>query len=248
MKAAAANTQEITFFLPLLYEVAKKRHYQLRMAGINHISTDELVNAGYLGLNEAWVSFLPERGVPFAGYAKYKISLAISQFLRDLDLVPKETRAALKKLRETVDQLTAKLQRPPTEEEVAAAMGITLEALWQLKASNIFEESLEREDSAEGESLAPIDIIPAETSPPSLETDPKVLADKTNQCIKRLLTAQQTLILLLMDSRGFSAREVAELIKEEEVDANAVYYQRNLARKEIASCLRKKGYSIIDIA
>ncbi|HOX84534.1 MAG TPA: sigma factor [bacterium] len=240
------SSGNINKYLPLLYNVARYRYNKLRRLMIKQIEYTELVNIGFFGLNEAIRTFDPGKKCSFESYAWFKINCAISHEMRVRDPLSKDKRNTIKKIQKTESELMQFLGRMPIEEEIAEMMGISLKKLQKLKASVVVEESLEgTKDEPKG--LAPIDIIPAEAErfiPKKVEQS---LAKAVDNCIRECLNAQQTLILLLMDSRDFTAKEVVELIKDEELDQNAVYYQRNVARSLLSICLHKSGYVIADL-
>ena len=89
-----------------------------------HLDRDELASAGQFALFQASRSFDPERGVPFAAYARTRIQGALADELRSQDWV---SRGARKRIKETLairEGLSASLSRTPTVDEMAAALGV----------------------------------------------------------------------------------------------------------------------------
>jgi RNA polymerase sigma factor FliA len=99
-----------------------------------HVSRDDLVSAGMLGLLQAARSFDPERGVDFTAYARVRIRGALLDELRSRDWASRSVRATARTLDATVERLTATLQRTPTSREVGEAMGVDSHVLDSIAA------------------------------------------------------------------------------------------------------------------
>ena len=109
--------------LPLIKHVAHRVATRLP----TNIEMRDLVNAGVLGLLDAVDKFEPERNVKFKTYAEVRIRGAILDSLRNLDWAPRSLRKKSKDLEKTYAELTQKLGRPATDEEVSEALGEDIE-------------------------------------------------------------------------------------------------------------------------
>lgn len=89
-----------------------------------HIELDDLVHAGMMGLFDAAVKYQADKKVAFSTYAKHRIRGAILDSLRQLDWASRDLRKRYKQMEGVKAALTAKLQREPSENEIAAAMGL----------------------------------------------------------------------------------------------------------------------------
>ncbi|HEX2951321.1 MAG TPA: FliA/WhiG family RNA polymerase sigma factor [Armatimonadota bacterium] len=90
------------------------------------ISYDDLIGQAIVGLIEAIDRYDPSRGVKFNTYAYYRIRGAVMDMLRALDWVPRSLRSKGNDLVNTISRLTGELHRPPTDEEVARALGMSI--------------------------------------------------------------------------------------------------------------------------
>ncbi len=97
-----------------------------------HVSTDDLVSAGMGALAAAARSFDPERGVPFARYAARRVRGALLDELRSMDWASRSVRTRARERDAAHDVLAARLRREPTEEEIAAHLGLDNEELQKL--------------------------------------------------------------------------------------------------------------------
>ena len=109
--------------LPLIKHIAHRVAAKLP----SNVELRDLINAGVLGLLDALDKFEPERNVKFKTYAEVRIRGAILDSLRNLDWAPRSLRKKSKDLERIYGELTQKLGRPATDEEVSEAMGEDLD-------------------------------------------------------------------------------------------------------------------------
>jgi len=133
-----------------------------------HTDLDDLVTAGTMGLIDAATKYCPDKNVPFPTYAKHRIKGAILDSLRQLDCASRDLRRRYKQMETVTRDLTAKLDRTPTQNEVAEQMGITGRR-WQalmLDFRNLglaavqLKTAGDREDRPEQEAPCPAAHIP----------------------------------------------------------------------------------------
>lgn len=91
------------------------------------ILQEDLFSAGVLGLIAAIDNFDPSRNTTLKTYAEYKIRGAILDSIRGLDGVPPHQRKRAREVQAAMNSAEQKLQRVPTEEEIAQELGTTLE-------------------------------------------------------------------------------------------------------------------------
>src|SRR5213594_630670 len=120
---AAERDALINETLPLIKHIAHRVAIRLP----NNVEIRDLINAGVLGLMDAIEKFEPERNVKFKTYAEVRIRGAILDSLRDLDWAPRSLRKKSKDLEKIYAELTQKLGRAATDEEVSEAMGENIE-------------------------------------------------------------------------------------------------------------------------
>lgn len=107
--------------LPLVTAIAAHVQRSLPV----HTELDDLVHAGVMGLFDAATKYQDDKEVAFPTYAKHRIRGAILDSLRQLDWASRDLRKRHKQMETTTRDLTAKLGRAPTQNELAAAMGIS---------------------------------------------------------------------------------------------------------------------------
>jgi RNA polymerase sigma factor for flagellar operon FliA len=94
-----------------------------------HVDDGDLVSYGLLGLISAIERYDPNRDVKFETYAIARIKGSILDELRALDWVPRSVRSRARQIERAMAELEAKLGRAPTDEELAAKVGISVEEL-----------------------------------------------------------------------------------------------------------------------
>jgi RNA polymerase sigma factor for flagellar operon FliA len=171
----------------------------------------DLVNAGVIGLLEAYRAFDPTKNAQFSTFAKFRIRGAILDSLRALDWGSRSIRRKAREIAEATSQLEAKLGRSPSSEEVAASLEISLSSLNEIQQnlSSLFVVGQEAASSIEGG--AAVDLI---ESAPSVWKNPFEIYQKKEE--KALL-----------------AKAVSELSEREQLILS-LYYVEELTMKEVA--------------
>jgi RNA polymerase sigma factor for flagellar operon FliA len=98
-----------------------------------NVELSDLINDGVVGLIDAIEKYDDERGVKFETYAITRIHGAIIDALRALDWVPRAIRQKARELERTQHDLEAEFGRQPSDDEVAARMGVPKRELEQLQ-------------------------------------------------------------------------------------------------------------------
>lgn len=92
---------------------------------------EDLVSAGIIGLIAAVDNFDPSRNTSLRTYAEHKIRGAILDSIRGLDGVASHHRKRAKQVQAAIESAEQKLSRAPSEEEIAAELGIDLASYQQ---------------------------------------------------------------------------------------------------------------------
>lgn len=117
-------------YMPLVRQIVRQMQGMLPPS----IEQDEVVSWGVSGLLSALRKFDPGLGTTFSTYARIRIRGAMLDELRSLDWVSRTGRQKANHLRRSTQQLEHRLGRPASVEEVAEAMGISLEKYYALQA------------------------------------------------------------------------------------------------------------------
>jgi len=93
---------------------------------------EDLVHAGVLGLMDAVRKYDPSKNVQLKHYAAFRIRGAILDSLRQVDWSPRTLRRQARRMEQAVLDCKARLGRYPSEPEIAAEIGVSLESLQRL--------------------------------------------------------------------------------------------------------------------
>ena len=124
-RSAAARDQLILHYSPLVKYVAGRVSVGLP----SNIEQADLISYGIFGLIDAIDKYERSRGIKFETYAISRIRGAIIDELRAIDWVPRSVRFKAREVEKTYTSLENKLKRPPSDAEIAAEMGISVDDL-----------------------------------------------------------------------------------------------------------------------
>ena len=96
------------------------------------LNREDMISAAMVGLVDAVNRFDQSKGVMFKTFAEYRIRGAIFDEVRKMDWFSRSLREKHSRLSKTMNLLENQLGRSPEEEEVAAALGLDLEAYHHL--------------------------------------------------------------------------------------------------------------------
>lgn len=175
---------------------------------------EDILSYGTIGLIEALDRYDGSKGVKFETYAIARIRGAIIDALRSLDRLPRSVRQKAKRLDHVMAKLTADLGREPTDEEMAQAMGMTLEQYHQtlIDASWVtvsLDGLLDRDEQTD----TGMTDLPADPNQEdfTLVIERQQLLDALARAI-RALPEREALILSLYYKDEMTMREIAEIL------------------------------------
>jgi RNA polymerase sigma factor for flagellar operon FliA len=111
----------ILHYAPLVHYVAGRVAVGLPRS----VDRSDLVSYGLFGLIDAIEKFQPERGFRFETYAISRIKGNMLDELRSLDWVPRSVRQKARAIEQACVALESDLQRPPSDCELADALGMS---------------------------------------------------------------------------------------------------------------------------
>jgi len=184
----------------------------------NTVDFNDLVSYGVLGLIDAIDKFDPKREIKFKTYAVTRIRGSIFDQLRAIDWLPRSVRQRAKEIEKVIADLEGKLGRSPTDEEIAEALGLSLQDFHNLLLRVSGNALISMDDSwllNDGSDNAPLSI--EETLESSDTYNPDIAAEKEE--IKKIIAKT------LMD------------LPEREKQVLILYYYEGLTLKEIGTIL-----------
>jgi len=182
-----------------------------------HVEEADLISYGLVGLISAIERFDLSRQIKFETYAIPRIRGAIIDELRALDWVPRSVRARAREIERANIKLEHQLQRAPTDEEMAAALGLEMsdfqDALLQISNSSIaaLDELWTVSDSS-GDQVSLLDTLedPDSADPVKL-IDANALKDRVADAIATL-PEREKLVIALYYYENLTLREIGEVL------------------------------------
>jgi RNA polymerase sigma factor for flagellar operon FliA len=182
-----------------------------------HVDEGDLVSYGLLGLIGAIERYDPDRDVKFETYAIARIKGSIIDELRAMDWVPRSVRARARDIERAISQLEAETGRAPTEEEIAAKLGVSQDeldtALLEISRSSIAAlDELWTISSSGGDQVALIDTIEDTQGPePQAALAQTEMREALSEAIARL-PEREKLVVTLYYYEELTLREIGEVL------------------------------------
>jgi RNA polymerase sigma factor for flagellar operon FliA len=202
----------ILHYAPLVHFVAGR----LAAGAPSHVDRADLVSYGVFGLIDAIDRFEPERGVRFETYAIARIKGHIVDELRTFDWVPRSIRAKARAIDLAHHSLEAELCRPPTDDELAGALGMTggelRRALSQVSLVNLvtFDATLSAAID-DGQPLTVSDVLVSTDEGPDDRIEVSELRRALVDAIERLPERERDVVALYYHD-GLTLAEIGEVL------------------------------------
>ncbi len=208
---AAVREQLILHYAPLVKYVAGRVAVGMP-ASVEHA---DLVSYGIFGLMDAIEKFDPEKGFKFETYAVTRIRGAIIDELRSVDWVPRSVRSRARQVESTLYRLESELHRTPSDEELAAELGWTVEELHDtlMRVSMTSMAALDEVlDVGEGDRIALVDTLQdLATDMPEDSYDAVETKQVLRDTLARLTDREQT-VLGLYYYEGMTLSQIGEVL------------------------------------
>jgi RNA polymerase sigma factor for flagellar operon FliA len=181
-----------------------------------HVDEGDLVSYGLLGLIGAIERYDPARDIKFETYAISRIKGAIIDELRALDWVPRSVRSRAREIERAIAELEAKLGTAPTDEQIAAKIGISVDELEE-SLTDISRSSIAALDelwsvSGEGDQVSLMDTIEdTQGVRPQEALDETEMREALADAIARL-PEREKLVVTLYYYEELTLREIGEVL------------------------------------
>jgi RNA polymerase sigma factor for flagellar operon FliA len=126
MRKNAKQAEERRRLLVEMLPLVKRMAFKIREHLPSHVEVDDLIGNGVLGLVDAVSKFDTAKRVKLESYARHRVRGGILDGLRSVDPASRDLRRKNKKVQKLYRELEAKLGRPVKDEEIAAALGMSL--------------------------------------------------------------------------------------------------------------------------
>lgn len=219
-----ARDQLILAYSPLVKHVAGR----IASGMPAHVELAELVSYGLVGLISAVERYDPARGIKFESFAGLRIRGAIFDELRTLDWVPRAVRQEGRDIERANAALLTRLQRLPTDAELAAELSLDAEqmneALQRLSAARMV--ALDQPWNFNGSDPAQSTLLDTLADPDA--TDPADARDdgdrleRVAQAVQQLSGREQT-VLALRYHQELNFAEIGEVFQVTESRVSQIH-------------------------
>ncbi len=200
-----------------------------------HVDEGDLISYGLLGLIGAIDRFDPTLDIKFETYAMARIRGSIIDELRSLDWVPRSVRTRAREIERAIRELEGKLERAPTDEEIAQKIGITQDELEE-SLTNISRSSIAALDelwsvSGEGDQISLLDTLEDPTGDrPADALDENETREILADAIARL-PEREKLVVTLYYYEELTLREIGEVLSVTESRVSQLHTKAMLRLK-----------------
>jgi RNA polymerase sigma factor for flagellar operon FliA len=200
-------------YLPLVKYIAGR----LAIGLPRSVEMDDLINAGVVGLIEAYHNFDSDKNVKFETYASLRVRGSILDELRGMDWVPRSTRARSREIERTIARLEKELGRSPSEVELAKGLGVEMSDYYQMIDDVSSTSLLSLDDVTHGEDddkpVPLVDTLKSQENTTALtrleaEELRNLLADSLGQ-----LTEQERLVVALYYYEELTLKEIGQVLE-----------------------------------
>jgi len=182
-----------------------------------HVDEADLISYGLVGLINAIERFEPAREIKFETYAITRIKGAIIDELRTLDWVPRSVRARAREIERANAKLEHRLQRAPTDEEMATELKISVEEFqdFLLQISNSTVAALDElwtVSDASGDAVLEVGLVHDRRGVRRVGVVDRVeQRDRVAEAIARL-PEREKLVVALYYYENLTLREIGEVL------------------------------------
>ncbi|HJS95024.1 MAG TPA: sigma-70 family RNA polymerase sigma factor [Solirubrobacteraceae bacterium] len=218
--------------------VSQARRYQ------GHgLPMEDLVQEGMLGLIRAVEKFDWRRGFKFSTYGTLWIRQAIQRGLQNHGRtirVPVHVSQRQVKVRKIEADLSTKLGREPTDEEIAAVAELPLEDISELRELSRAMTSLDQPVSEDGETALG-DLLASERPEPLEEVAVTERDQRVNEAVRRLPAAEQSVIRLRFGLAGEEPRTLRQAGSELGITAERARQLEEQGLRRLAATAELEG-------
>jgi RNA polymerase sigma factor FliA len=181
-----------------------------------NVEQSDLVSYGIFGLIDAIEKFDPGRGFKFETYAIARIKGAILDELRSIDWVPRSIRAKAREIERAISKLESQLHRSPTDEELAAEMGMEERQLQQVLSKISFVGLVALDEmlsvgGERGESMTLGDTIADGAEGPLALYEVEEMRHMLAQAINKM-PEREKIVLTLYYYEGLTLAEIGQVL------------------------------------
>ncbi len=200
--------QLVQRFAPLVKRIA----YHLMARLPSSVQVDDLIQNGMIGLLDAIDRFEAGMGAQFETYAAQRVRGAMLDGLRENDWLPRSLRREFRQIEKAIAQLEQEHGRPPTENELAKALGVSLADYQKMLQDARGHQLISFEDlTAEGDEDFLERHLVDDSGDPSRILEDENIRKSLVKAIE-LLPEREKLMMALYYEQDLNLREIGEVM------------------------------------
>jgi RNA polymerase sigma factor for flagellar operon FliA len=206
-----ARNELVEHYLPLVRYHAERIKTSSNLPAM--VDIGDLVSAGIVGLIEAVGKFDPGRKVKFETFCTQRVRGAMFDYLRRCDWVPRQVRSKAQRLAAQRNALTARLQRPPTDVEMAEHLGLSQESYRAMAENLTIKDQISIEgcpvDSGKYDCVLQMDMAPDRGSGHPLNG---LQRQELRQAAERGLSDKEKTVLIMYYFDELTMKEIGDVL------------------------------------
>ena len=191
-----------------------------------NVDIDDLIQAGMIGLLDAVSRFDAGQGTQFETFAMQRVRGAMLDELRGSDWMPRSVRRNQRTIERAIHILEQRLQRPPSESEIATQLEMSLADYQQflLEAKGAQLVYLEDAGGDDGEESFLERAVPSTAALPLERLGDQQFRSALVGCIERL-PEREKLVMSLYYEEGLNLKEIGAVLGVTESRISQIHSQ-----------------------
>lgn len=228
------KSETIKQYAPMVKRIA--HHMMGRLPA--SVEEDDLIQAGMIGLLDAFSRYDEAQNTQFEAYAIQRIRGAMLDELRQTDWAPRSVRQNMRKIEKVINELQHQLGKPPSEGEIAELMGIPLEEYQHMLGESHGHQLIYLDDFGINED----DESFLDRNCPDYSEEPleKIMDENFKKCLIAaidILPEREKLMMSLYYEEELNLREIGEILgvgisRVSQLHSQAIARLRNRLREE----------------
>ena len=202
------SESNIVAYLPMVKKIVSQVVTYLKPP----LSFEDMVSAGVVGLVRAARDFDPSQGAEFKTYAYIKIKGAVLDELRGWSFIPANLNKQIRNARNISQKVTEATGYPPTDEELAERLGITVNELYDMLESARAHQFISIDGAGEESPALGKLLVAEQVKTPDEQIEREELIEKLSEAIKQLSQKHRQVILLYYNQH-LTMKQIAEILE-----------------------------------
>lgn len=207
-RARHVRNQLVEHYLPLVESQAVRMMRRFNRS----VRVEELCSAGCEGLIQAVENYRPDRETRFETFAQRRIAGAILDWLRSQDLQSRTVRQFERERQRATAVLSNRMSRPPTQDELAGALGIPAGRYAELNRASVVGQQVSLSTLGVGRGGFADERARDIPDPGQVDPAASLSREMLLQFVTRQLTRTQRLVIIQLYYEDLTMREAGAVL------------------------------------